>query len=191
LIDTKQGGSIYSATNATGKYTGVLVQTLEGRDAAHGGLNYYYPGNNKSGTAVQLGTGGSAPAGEVVYDDGIIAKGVTADGKPNATIVSAERYYKGVYSNSAGINEASVLDASFIKLREVKLSYAFPQSWVGKYSLQNVVLSVYGRNLAFLQKKADNIDPETAFNTGNTGQGLESLQLPTTSSYGFNLSIGF
>jgi hypothetical protein len=27
LIDTKQGGSIYSATNATGKYTGVLVQT--------------------------------------------------------------------------------------------------------------------------------------------------------------------
>ncbi|WP_254411952.1 SusC/RagA family TonB-linked outer membrane protein [Dyadobacter diqingensis] len=191
LIDTKQGGSIYSATNATGKYTGVLAETLQGRDAAHGGLTYYYPGNNKSAAAVQINTSGTAPGGEVVYEDGIIAKGVTADGKPNATIVSAERYYKGVYSNSAGINEASVLDASFIKLREVKLSYAFPQTWVSKYSLHNVVLSVYGRNLAFLQRKATNIDPETAFNTGNTGQGLESLQLPTTSSYGFNLSIGF
>jgi TonB-linked SusC/RagA family outer membrane protein len=191
LIDTKQGGSIYSATNATGKYTGVLVQTLEGRDAEHGGLTYYYPGNNKSGVAVQLPGGATAPAGAIVYDDGIIAPGVTADGKPNTTIVSAERYYKGVYSNSAGINEASVFDASFIKLREVKLGYTVPQDFVSKFKLQSVIFSVYGRNLAFLQRKADNIDPETAFSTANTGQGLESLQLPTTSSYGFNIQIGF
>ncbi|MCE6990179.1 SusC/RagA family TonB-linked outer membrane protein [Dyadobacter sp. CY323] len=191
LIDTKQGGSLYSATNATGKYTGVLVETLEGRDAEHGGLTYYFPGNNKSAPAVQLNQGGAAPAGETTYDDGIIAKGNTVDGKPNATIVSAERYYKGVYSNSAGINEASVFDASFIKLREVKLGYSVPQTLVNRYKLQNVTISVYGRNLAFLQRKATNIDPETAFNTGNTGQGLESLQLPTTSSYGFNLNIGF
>ncbi|GGB82086.1 SusC/RagA family TonB-linked outer membrane protein [Dyadobacter sediminis] len=191
LIDTKQGGSIYSATNATGRYTGVLASTLPGRDAEHGGLTYYYPGNNKSGVAVQIANAAAAPTGAVVYEDGIIAPGVTADGKPNTTIVSAERYYKGVYSNSAGINEASVFDASFIKLREVKLGYTVPQSFVSKYKLQSLIFSVYGRNLAFLQKKADNIDPETAFNTGNTGQGLESLQLPTTSSYGFNILIGF
>ncbi|KAA6439370.1 SusC/RagA family TonB-linked outer membrane protein [Dyadobacter flavalbus] len=191
LIDTKQGGSIYSATNATGRYTGVLASTLPGRDAEHGGLTYYYPGNNKSGVAVQVANAAAAPSGVVVYEDGIIAPGVTADGKPNTTIVSAERYYKGVYSNSAGINEASVFDASFIKLREVKLGYTVPQSFVFKYKLQSLIFSVYGRNLAFLQKKADNIDPETAFNTGNTGQGLESLQLPTTSSYGFNILIGF
>ncbi|MCF0059112.1 SusC/RagA family TonB-linked outer membrane protein [Dyadobacter sp. CY356] len=191
LIDTKQGGSLYSATNATGKYTGVLIETLEGRDAEHGGLTYYFPGNNKAAAPVQLAAGGSAPGNAVVYEDGIIAKGNTADGKPNTAIVSAERYYKGVYSNSAGINEASVFDASFIKLREVKLGYTIPQSLVSRYKLQNVTISVYGRNLAFLQRKATNIDPETAFSTANTGQGLESLQLPTTSSYGFNLNIGF
>lgn len=191
LIDTKQGGSIYSATNATGRYTGVLASTLQGRDAEHGGLTYYYPGNNKAGVAVQIENPAAAPSGAVVYDDGIVAPGVTADGKPNTTIVSAERYYKGVYSNSAGINEASVFDASFIKLREVKLGYNVPQTFVSKFKLQSLILSVYGRNLAFLQRKADNIDPETAFNTGNTGQGLESLQLPTTSSYGFNVLIGF
>lgn len=191
LIDTKQGGSIYSATNATGRYTGVLASTLQGRDAEHGGLTYYYPGNNKAGVAVQIANPTAAPSGAVVYDDGIIAPGVTADGKPNTTIVSAERYYKGVYSNSAGINEASVFDASFIKLREVKLGYTVPQAFVSKFKLQSLIFSVYGRNLAFLQKKADNIDPETAFSTANTGQGLESLQLPTTSSYGFNVLIGF
>jgi hypothetical protein len=90
-----------------------------------------------------------------------------------------------------GINEASVFDASFIKLREVKLGYTVPQDFVSKFKLQSVIFSVYGRNLAFLQRKADNIDPETAFSTANTGQGLESLQLPTTSSYGFNIQIGF
>ncbi|QRQ99807.1 SusC/RagA family TonB-linked outer membrane protein [Dyadobacter sandarakinus] len=191
LIDTKQGGSIYSATNATGRYTGVLASTLPGRDAEHGGLSYYYPGNNKAGVAVQVANAAAAPSGAVVYDDGIIAPGVTTDGKPNTTIIPAERYYKGVYSNSAGINEASVLDASFIKLREVKLGYTVPQAFVSRFKLQSLIFSVYGRNLAFLQKKADNIDPETAFSTANTGQGLESLQLPTTSSYGFNVLIGF
>lgn len=191
LIDTKQGGSIYSATNATGKYTGVLIETLQGRDAEHGGLAYYYPNNNTSAVPVQVINNTSAPQGVTVYNDGIIVNGVTADGKPNTTIVSAERYYKGVYSNSSGINEASVFDASFIKLREVKLSYVIPQKLVNRFGLQNLTLSVYGRNLAFLQRKATNIDPETAFNTGNTGQGLESLQLPTTSTYGVNLSVGF
>ncbi|OZI09107.1 SusC/RagA family TonB-linked outer membrane protein [Siphonobacter sp. BAB-5385] len=191
LIDTKQGGQIYSATNATGRYTGVLESTLPGRDAEHGGLSYYYAGNNTSSTPVQVaGPDAKAPNGERIYSDGIIFNGVTADGQANKTIVPAERYYKNIYSNSAGVNEASVFDASFIKLREVRLSYALPQNLVKRLSLQGVNISLIGRNLAFLQKKAPNIDPETAFNTGN-GQGLESLQLPTTRSYGVNLNISF
>jgi TonB-linked SusC/RagA family outer membrane protein len=190
LIDTKQGGQIYSATNATGKYTGVLIESLQGRDEENGGLPYYYPGNNKSGIPVQLASHSAAsPTGEQVYHDGIIFKGVTADGKPNTVILPAERYYKATYSNS-NINESSIFDASFIKLREVRLSYAVPTSLANKFHLQGVTFSLIGRNLAFLQKNAPHIDPETAFNTGN-GQGLESLQLPTTRSYGFNVNITF
>ncbi|WAC15136.1 hypothetical protein [Dyadobacter pollutisoli] len=34
----QQAGSIYAATNATGKYAGVLVQTLDGGDVEHGRL---------------------------------------------------------------------------------------------------------------------------------------------------------
>ena len=41
LIDASVGGSIFSNTNKTGKYTGVLANTLSGRDAEHGGLWYY------------------------------------------------------------------------------------------------------------------------------------------------------
>jgi TonB-linked SusC/RagA family outer membrane protein len=190
LIDTKQGGQIYSATNNTGRYTGVLASTLPGRDEANGGLAYYYPGNQKSQKAVQLAShGGASPSGETVYHDGIVTKGVTADGKPNATVISAETYYKNRYSNSL-FSESGILDASFVKLREVRLSYAIPASIVHKLHLQGLTVALTGRNLAFLSKKAPNIDPESAFSTGN-GQGLESLQLPSTRSYGVNLNVNF
>ncbi|RYE33359.1 MAG: SusC/RagA family TonB-linked outer membrane protein, partial [Sphingobacteriaceae bacterium] len=38
LVDTRVGGSIYSNTNRTGTYTGVLASTLPGRGTANGGL---------------------------------------------------------------------------------------------------------------------------------------------------------
>jgi TonB-linked SusC/RagA family outer membrane protein len=189
LIDTRQGGSIWSGTNYTGIYTGVLAASLPGRDQEHGGLPYYYAGNNTGGNAVRLTDhNAAAPNGEVVYHDGIIFDGVTADGKQNEAILPAQRYYKSVYSSS--LNESSVYSASFIKLREVRLGYTLPQELIKKWGLQAVNLTVTARNLWYIDKKVPNIDPETAFNAGN-GQGLETLQIPTTRSLGLNLRVSF
>jgi TonB-linked SusC/RagA family outer membrane protein len=189
LIDTRQGGSIWSGTNYTGIYTGVLAASMPGRDQEHGGLPYYYTGNNQQGTAVQLASHDAvSPNGETVYHDGIIFDGVTADGKKNTSILPAQRYYKAVYSSS--LNESSVYDASFIKLREVRLGYALPQELVHKLKLQAVNVTLTARNLWYIDKKVPNIDPETAFNTGN-GQGLETLQIPTVRSLGVNLKVQF
>jgi hypothetical protein len=49
---------------------------------------------------------------------------------------------------------------------------------------------VVGRNLWIIHKNVPNIDPETAFNTGN-GQGLEDLTLPTVRNIGFNINLKF
>lgn len=166
LIDIKHGGKIYSGTNATGTGTGVLASTLPGRDAEHGGLTY--------------------TVGDVTYDDGIIVDGVNADGSENTRIVSAQQYYKALNR----INESNVFDASYVKLREVKLGYHLPNRWVSKIGLQSASFALVARNLWIIHKNAPNIDPETAFNTGNA-QGLESLQLPTTRSIGFNLNLKF
>jgi TonB-linked SusC/RagA family outer membrane protein len=184
LIDARFGGSIYSNTNRTGTYTGVLASTLPGRGTANGGISYYYPGNNTSATAVQVS--GSAPAGVTVYNDGKIFKGVKTDGTANTTILPAQSYYKG-FTN---VDEAFVYDASYIKLREVKLGYTFPSNWVKSVGLQSATLSVVGRNLWIIHKNAPNIDPETAFNNGN-GQGLEDLTLPTVRNIGFNINLKF
>ena len=166
LVDARIGGKVFSGTNSTGTYTGVLASTMRGRNAENGGLTYT--------------TGG------VTYNDGMIFDGVFADGTKNTKVISAEEYYKATTKS----NEEFVYSASYIKLREVRLSYNIPSQWVKKIGLQEANFSLVGRNLWIIHKDIPNIDPETAFNTGNA-QGLESLTLPTTRSFGFNLNFKF
>ncbi len=181
LIDANVGGKIYSGTNRTGNYTGVLKQTLYGRDAEHGGLQYYYSGDDRI-----LVEGGSAPSGSTLYDDGMIFNGVYADGSANSTVISTQEYYKSSYN----VSEAYLYSATYVKFREIKLSYTFPSALTKRIGIQNATISAVGRNLFFIYKDAPNIDPETAFNTTNA-QGLESLSLPTTRTIGFNLNLKF
>ena len=185
LIDASIGGKIYSGTNRTGVYTGVLESTLHGRNADQGGLYYYYANDNTSSSAI-LSSSSTVPNGEKIYQDGIVVDGVKADGSKNTTVVSAEDYYKSLYN----ISEAFTYSASYVKLREVQLNYRFSKSFANKLGIQGANVSFVARNLAFLYKKAPNIDPEVALNTGN-GQGIESLSLPTTRTFGFDISIQF
>jgi len=186
LVDAHVGGKIYSNTNRTGTYTGVLASTLPGRGAENGGLNYYYAGNNTAGKAIGLSPGTAAPAGATVYDDGMVFQGVLADGTANTTILPAQQYYKG-FTNA---DEAFVYSATYVKLREVKLGYTLPAQWIKSLGIQSAAISLVGRNLFIIHKDVPNIDPETAFNTGN-GQGLEDLGLPSVRSLGFNLNFKF
>jgi TonB-linked SusC/RagA family outer membrane protein len=186
LVDAHVGGKIYSNTNRTGTYTGVLASTLPGRGAENGGISYYYPGNSTANKAVQISAGTAAPGGATVYDDGMVFKGVLADGSANSTILPAQQYYKG-FTNA---DEAFVYSATYVKLREVKLGYTLPQQWIKKIGLQSATVSVVGRNLLIIHKEVPNIDPETAFNTGN-GQGLEDLTLPGVRNVGFNINLKF
>ncbi|MEG2100663.1 MAG: SusC/RagA family TonB-linked outer membrane protein [Flavobacterium sp.] len=185
LVDASVGGELFSGTNRTGNYTGVLAQTLPGRDAANGGLSYYYPNNNTTNPKT-LVAGGTAPSGVTVYDDGMIFKGVYADGTANNQVISAQEYYKASYN----ISEAYIYSSTFVKLREVKLAYNLNKSFVKKLGLEAASITAVGRNLFFIYKDAPNIDPETAFNTGNA-QGLESLALPTTRNYSLNVNLKF
>ena len=196
LIDASVGGSIFSNTNKTGKYTGVLANTLSGRDAEHGGLWYYTAamGNNvrlSESPSYSVSSDGLYYAqvngqSTRVYQDGIMVEGVTESGSKNEEVVSAEKYYHRIYS----IAEANVYDASYVKLREVALSYRLPRLWTQKLHLQEASVTLTGRNLWTIYKSVPNIDPESALTTGNA-QGVEAYSLPTTRSFGVNLSVKF
>ncbi|MDZ7606150.1 MAG: hypothetical protein U5K79_11320 [Cyclobacteriaceae bacterium] len=84
-----------------------------------------------------------------------------------------------------------MLDASNIRIREASLSYMFPKSITTKLKLTDLILSATGRNLVFLYRKADHIDPEAGYSSGNTGNGIEQSTLPSTRSYGLNLRLSF
>lgn len=195
LVDASIGGQLYSNTNRTGRYTGVLKNSLPGRDADHGGLWYY---KDASGKNVQISTPNYTmnSAGLYyadvngqqtrVYQDGIIVDGVTSSGEKNTTVASAEQYYHRIYS----IAEANVWDADYVKLREISLSYSFPRSLISSLHIQDLRLSLTARNLWIIYKDVPNVDPELARGTGNA-QGYESLSLPTTRQIGLNISVKF
>lgn len=194
-IDASFGGSIFSNTNQTGKYTGVLKSTLPGRDADHGGLWYYIDGNNNKVSIQQpkyTATSNGLYYADIdgnstrVYQDGMIINGVNASGEKNNKVVSAEDYYHRIYD----IAEANVYSASFVKLRELSIGYTLPQQWVRKFGIQGATISLTGRNLWTIYKDVPNIDPEAAITNGNA-QGVEAYTLPTARTYGISLTVKF
>lgn len=120
-------------------------------------------------------------------EGGVIGKGVTRDGTPNNVAVPAMDYYMYIANN---ITEEFVYDASFIKLREIALSYDLPKGLTDKLRLSRMSLSLIGRNLYTFYSKIPMVDPESGYTIGNA-QGLEQWGLPASRNWGFNLDIHF
>ncbi len=116
-------------------------------------------------------------------DPGIVENGLLPDGTENTKAVCPQSYFGGLY----GIHEAAMLDASFVKLRELRLGFQMPDAWTGRLGFSGGNISLIGRNLA-LWSKADNIDPETAFDASNV-QGIEFGQFPSARSLGFSVTL--
>lgn len=125
-------------------------------------------------------------------EEGLVGDGVVEnpDGSysPNTTRVSAQDWYLNYYGYHN--TEVSVFDASYIKLRELTLSYTLPRSFTGRLSARSVTLSAIGRNLAILHKNVPNIDPETSM-ASDIVQGIEFGQIPSTRTYGLKIGLSF
>ncbi|SKC50727.1 TonB-linked outer membrane protein, SusC/RagA family [Ohtaekwangia koreensis] len=118
-----------------------------------------------------------------------ITTGVLEGGAANTTTATPQDYYKAVAQR---ITSSSVVDGDFIKLRQVTLGYTVPASVFERVPvLRSVQVSFVARNLAFLMRKADNIDPEASFGSNVKYYGIEGTSLPSTRSYGVNLNFKF
>ena len=87
-----------------------------------------------------------------------------------------------------------IFDASFIKLREIALTYDLPYSVTSIIKSQRVSVSLFAKNIMLWTENDKNIDPERAFSLSGTGfkQGLESFNImPWIGSLGFRLSVEF
>lgn len=125
-------------------------------------------------------------------ETGIIGKGVMDDGTgkyvPNTVKVDAATYYNGYYN--ATNNEAFMYDATYLKLRELRIGYTFHRVFA-KSPSSNLNISFVARNfLEFTQNK--DVDPETlALRGQQILPGTEFLSIPATKSLGLSLGLNF
>lgn len=122
-------------------------------------------------------------------DGGLEVEGVTREGAPFTRTVPVDQL-RIYYDNEKNYSELFLHDGSFVKLRQVVLTYKLPVSKLKFVKIQSASLSFVGRNLAILYKKTDNFDPEQSFTNGSA-QGFESFGLPRTRNYGLNLMVKF
>ncbi|MFC0773563.1 SusC/RagA family TonB-linked outer membrane protein [Terrimonas alba] len=125
-------------------------------------------------------------------ENGLLLEGVTKTGDKYSYTVPAANLRAAYYNSQNRYTELFVHDASFVKLRQVILSYRLPVSKIGfvKNDVQSASIALVGRNLLTLYKKTDTFDPEQSLTNG-AAQGIESIGLPRTRSYGVNLLLKF
>ena len=180
LFDLKWGADLYSMSARQYYSAGLSKETLAGRDGW-----YRSEEARKAANATEASW---TPTGGFIGND---VKNIgTSDAPiwaPNDVIVNPETYWKSVANNTP---EPFIYDASFIKLRELNLSYNVPSRLLEKSPVRAASVSVYGRNLFILYKSVRNIDPESNYSNGN-GQGFEYGSLPSRRTFGVSLNIKF
>ncbi len=222
VFDWRSGGEFYSETLRQGKNDGRFPESMNGsvdydpnvdiaqqikanpdkylndwvggRTAEYGGFAWEDPVKREERSYINA-------SGEKIYvDDASFDVGVQDNGDgtytenyggPGTIWLSPYNAQKGADRYLASANTFS---STYVKLREVSLTYRFPKSLISKAKLQNLSLSLIGQNLFMWTKHNVWIDPETAYTPiGNTTQpGYEFYSvIPRTRSFGLKLNVGF
>ena len=197
-IDFRIGGDVINEMYQYSTASGLTPESLQFRDTEHGGLSYYYPGNNNaSGVPVQVDPSlGAGPNGETVYHDGVILPGVVAStGEKNTRIIPAGYYYNQTYNWGTQPEQLtyrhSVFDNSYVKLRELTIGYQFPEKLISKLGMTRLSVSVFGRNLFYFYKALKNYDAESSVGTSWASQAVVGGSTTATRNFGVPLRASF
>lgn len=159
LIDIRKGGTLLPVTNLIAAQSGLTNRTLTGRN-------------------------GEMIFGHNIFED---ENAIREDATRNTVKVSAQTLWLGLGGCCAPVGEAFTEDATNIRLRELIFSWEIP---VGKEKdARFLSLSLVGRNVFFLMKKAVGIDPEMMLGTGNGREGYEAFAPPTARSLGVSVEV--
>lgn len=163
-MDVRWGGVIKSSTVEALQTGGLVKETLRNREGTFIDTQGILITENTDGTVTRTDN--------------------------NIPLLNAQDYWTSLNDNS--VAEPYVYDATYVKLREVGLSYTFPSKLLDGTFIQGLTIGVEGRNLALLYSKVPHIDPEASlFGSGADGFGVERASVPSTRSMGFNLRLTF
>ena len=160
VLDWKQGGQMYSGTANLLDYYGISQRSADYRKSK----DFLF----------------EKPA---VKETGLDANGKMTYATNDIKISGADAQY--YFSTLNGISESAIYDNSFIKLREIAISYpVFARKGL------SINANVFARNL-LLWSSIDGIDPESTQGNNNMAGAFERFSMPSTSSFGFGLNVKF
>ncbi len=167
-IDWQIGGKFHSVTNMFNAYSGLGAETV---------------GTNDRGNDMRL------PPSE---GGGLTFGGVYEDGTPNDIYLTAQSYFKSMFA----LHERWIYDATYVKLREVRLGYQIPESVLSRVSFLNrASVAIVSNNTWLIHSDVPGIDPSQVSgdtrDARNNGSWVDSGQLPATRSIGFDIRLGF
>lgn len=194
LLDAKIGGDMAMSSIRSGTHTGVLPNTLFGRDADHGGITW------------------TSRFDGITYDDGMIIDGVFAQGQLvsapgggtadvggmtfreayEAGLVEpthAPQYYYRYASSSTGVSDFWIVKSSWIALRQVMISYNLPQSIASRMKVNGISISIIGRDLGYLYNSLPYDLNPASLNSNLTSAVGEEGFLPMVRSMGGSIKI--
>jgi hypothetical protein len=130
------------------------------------------------------------------------AKVVTKNGQPaiENTGTTIPRFTNSVVANDNNYNVASsrwVENGSFVRVKNISLSYSLPNSLISKQKIAKSVRASLGAQNVFTFTKYNGFDPEVGSyvgqnaNTGNQAIGVDFGRYPLTPIYTFSLGVNF
>ena len=169
LIDFQKGGDVFSLDTWYGYATGLY--------------DNFTSGLNDLGNPVR---------NSIANGGGVILPGVDANGNANTVRVEASTGYNNPWGYLAGTapREAHVYDASFVKLRNLTLTYDLPDRILNSAFIKKFSVSAIGRNLWIIHKNVPYSDPEAGLSAGNI-QGFQSGAHPTIREIGASIKVQF
>lgn len=172
LIDIRQGGDIWNGTKGALTFFGRTAETENrGTTNTFEGVLGHYDAN-----------------GDLVHYDSNLDEVAGAGGTNTVVTTLDQSWYKGLGSGFNGPAEQFVEDGSYVRLRELSLSYSLKSDWLNGTPFGSVDISFTGRNL-WLSTKYSGVDPETSLTGSNNSQGMDYFNMPNTKSYGLSLKV--
>ncbi|MGM0588255.1 MAG: SusC/RagA family TonB-linked outer membrane protein [Bacteroidota bacterium] len=180
FFEFQKGGQFYSVSKMFNAYSGLGEKTV---------------GDNVLGNPLRdpISGSGGVPGYYVPLENadpnsgGVLVEGVDDNGNEVKHLYDAATHFIYQFYNK----ENWIYDASYIKLREVKLSYNLPQEWLANLPVQRASVGAFAKNVALLYASTGGVDPSSIQN-GTTGFSFwEGAGLPPTRSIGFNVNLKF
>jgi len=167
-IDWQIGGTFHSITKMFTAYSGLSSETV---------------GLNDKGNPVR---DDPAEGGGIRF-----ANSVFEDGSTNDVYLPADSYFKSQFA----LHENWMYDATFIKMREIRLGYTLPESIFENIFIKSASVALVANNPWLIHAKVDGIDPSEiggdSVNARNNGAWVESGNLPPTRTFGLDIRLGF